>query len=186
MNQNLSPYKLEELFDVEFLKKNALEIHAFGLGFIQIKLSPHHRLHIYCPEVKITTTDEEVHDHRYSFLSHVLKGKLEHSSYALVEGETHLLTYESCKKDIKIETPLTLTGLKLLESFTLSQGSSYFLHKDTLHQVKAEHTVTFLIRETPSKDLARVIFKKEKQPTCPFSSDLDKELLWKIVERELK
>lgn len=187
MSEFLSFKEKDKLFDLEFLKKNCLEIHAFGLGFIQIKLSFHHRLHIYCPDVKVTSGEEEVHDHRYDFKSEILRGEIENLIYDINEGDTHLIHFENCRPEKleKTKEPRPCT-LKFSHSFLLKEGSSYVLDKDLLHKVRAKYAITFLTRKNPEKDLARVIQKKEEELICPFSVNLPESELWRLVERELK
>jgi len=173
--------------DYRFLKKNHKFIHAFGLGFIQIKLSDTQRVHIYTDEVKNTTHQEEIHDHRYNFKSEVIKGTLTNKIYSVIPGDDYVLTEENCSgnKQLKIKEP-TPCSIKLLNSVVMSQGTTYFMDKDTLHRVETNRCITFLDREETKKDLATIIYPKEVSLICPFSVNLDEDALWSIVKKEIE
>lgn len=181
-----------QFLDIKFLKQNAKMIHAFGLGFIQIKLSDTIRLHVYCSDVKITTDPEDLHDHRYNFESHILKGKLVNEIYSIFDGDTHKLSFESCvpgwQKNVSNDAVQSINpcSVKLLSLSQLSSGSSYFMEKDTFHRVETERCITIVTREIPSKAMARVItLRGHQELTCPFSVNLPEDILWRIVEREI-
>lgn len=168
-----------------YVKANAVKIHSFGLGFIQIKLSDNERIHVYCPEVNITAGEEEVHDHRYDFHSMILKGKLTNKIYRIVDGDDFLVTYENCSpiKAPKTVSPLPC-NLKLLSSSEMTKGSGYFMEKDTLHRVETERCITHLKLGPKEKTMAKVIHKKGEAIICPFSANMDEAKLWELVERE--
>lgn len=178
--------------DVAQLRSACYEIHAFGLGFIQIKLTPSSRFHLYTREVKQTTEPEDVHDHRYGFMSTVLQGSLQNTLWSVSEdpqGE-FLVSGVTCKKGESGEQrPLFACRLDKLAQFTLGPGGVYSLERDAFHQVEAlqEGTITWLRRELPTKDLARVARRKDSSPVCPFSANTwtDDEL-WNIYEKAVE
>lgn len=172
----------------DFLKKNCKFIHAFGLGFIQIKLNDTERVHIYTPKVKTTTHPEEVHDHRYAFESKIIKGSLTNKIYQVVEGDKFYLTEENCTPNKTVsESPKCIScNVKLICSTTMEKGTVYFMDKDTLHRVETDRCITFLTRKSIQKDTAKVIFPKEVSLTCPFSVNKSEDDLWKIVKEEIE
>lgn len=179
---------------LEDLKKRAKKIHYFGLGFIQIKLNNHERVHFYTTTLPPIVDMEEVHDHRYDFYSFVLSGMYHHELFEIQEGTTHLLTEETCvdpnvadvqqsntqEKTTPRPCSITKTG-----EVWMKEGSHYFIEKNVLHRVNTENAITFLIRETPTKGRARVVCRKETKKVCPFRDTLSEELLWDIVAQEL-
>src|SRR5271170_5939334 len=89
--------------DLKALKKNHARLYYFGLGFIQLKINEWERLHFY--SAKLPPITEDIHNHRYGFLSRILKGKLGNhvfdiSDVANPDGK-HLLVNESCNPEIK-------------------------------------------------------------------------------------
>ena len=174
---------------IDYLKKNCSKIHAFGLGFIQIKLGLEDRVHIYCPEAGLTTQEEEIHNHRYNFESSVLKGKLTNKIYEIKNSSSgsYRLVNEACNPDLpKDESFILVEEPILISSFTTTPGEKYFLHKDTFHRVQAEvGTITSLKRGPVEKSQAQVIAPQGLTLTCPFSLNLPEDQLWEIVRSYL-
>jgi hypothetical protein len=175
------------ILNIDFLVKNARVIHSFGLGFIQIKISPTERVHFYCPAVTLTTAPEDLHDHRYNFTSTILKGTLTNEIYvADLTGSGFRISDETCSPDVKAQVQLELDcSVKLLSSSTMASDSHYFIDKDVFHRVTTNRAVTYLKRDLPSKDFARVIRSKDSDPVCPFSANLPVDTLWEIVREEI-
>lgn len=170
------------------MRENCQEIHAFGLGFIQIKLGLSTRVHLYTDKVKQTTEPEEVHDHRYGFTSDVLMGSLTNELYHVNKDPEGNFTLRevTCKKGVEGESePLYHCELKSLGKFIQKAGSSYALQADTFHRVSAsEGTLTFLTRDPPPyPEHARVVGKRDRPLVCPFSANtFTVEELWGIYE----
>lgn len=180
---------------LEDLKKRAKKIHYFGLGFIQIKLNNHERVHFYTTTLPPIVDMEEVHDHRYDFYSFVLSGVYHHELFELREGSTHVLTEETCVDPNVIttkpsktlhETPSHPCSIIKTGEVWMKEGSHYFIEKNVLHRVSTENAITFLIRESPTKERARVVYKEGAPRVCPFRDIVSEELLWDIVAQELK
>lgn len=82
------PWTDEQLLDIKFLRGLGVIPHYFGLGFIQLKLSEHWRIHFWMPSwPTIPGAETEFHDHRYDFISKVLHGRLEQEVFEV--GPTH-------------------------------------------------------------------------------------------------
>lgn len=180
---------MNKYLDINFLQKNCSKIHAFGLGFIQIKLDIVNRVHVYCQEAGLTTQDEEIHNHRYDFTSQVLKGKLINKVYSVQidnQGQ-YLLVNEACNPDVP-KNPISqmVSEPKLMNTFVTIAGSEYFLDKDTFHRVQAENgTITWVQRGVVVKEQAQIVHPMEMQLTCPFSVNLPEKQLWEIVRKYL-
>ena len=93
------PMRTVKDIDLETLRRNHVRLYYFGLGFIQLKLDEVRRLHFY--SARLPPITEDVHNHRYGFLSRVLAGRLTNRVYALGQGESHVLVNETCNPDIK-------------------------------------------------------------------------------------
>lgn len=177
-----------QALDVNWLKKNCQRLYFFGLGFIQIKINDDYRVHIYTDKLPRSTTEEDVHNHRYGFTSWVLKGTLIQHTFRAVDtphGE-FFQTKETCNPNNKKEfekypCDLIRTGIQELKA-----GSSYSIHHDTLHRVFSTTAVTLLQRGPYEKDEADVVYRKGEPPGCPFATKVRGELLWEIIEEALR
>lgn len=172
----------------EWVKTKATMIHYFGLGFIQVKLRPTRRMHFYTDQLPTIMPGEEVHNHRYQFKSHILKGVLYNELFAAVQGDEFVRTQVSCTPDHSLSPDITveLVGLQSLGKFKLTTGCQYLMEHGTFHRVEAKNCVTLLERGDYLKEHAEVIRSTTTKPVCPFSQKIPEETLWNIVEKMLR
>jgi hypothetical protein len=176
--------------DVDDLRSVCYAIHAFGLGFIQIKLTPECRIHLYIHEVRQTTEPEDVHDHRYGFTSTILRGGLTNDVFHVtpdVRGEFSLSEVTCKPGSAEADRKLFDCSLTHVGSFMIGAGNLYTLAADTFHRVSAQDgTITMLHREQPTKEFARVAKRKEQGMVCPFSANVfSEDELWEIYEQSV-
>ena len=185
--------------DLDYLKSFRKRIYYFGLGFIQVILSPSHRLHFYSPELPAIT--EDIHNHRYDFISKVVKGELTQTCYALSDWglwfekpdppdgtpNVYIAKEESCNPNIKTESPTKLVHLwpYATGSETYQEGESYIVKHYEQHTVKATNCITSLVRGHYKKQAAVVYYPRGKTPVCPFSKEIPEPELWEIIGRML-
>lgn len=162
----------------------------FGLGFIQLKINEHQRIHFWVPEwPTIPGADNELHDHRYTLTSTILKGEIHNQIYAPFPSPhpTHELIEVSCKPNSTQEpqildrvTPVFLT------SFVSKVGDTYTLSPDAFHMAHTVGpTVTFVQRGDVIKDMARVIRPLDSAFVCPFSIRYSEQQCWEKIEEIL-
>lgn len=177
---------MKQYLDLNYLKTHCTKIHGFGLGFIQIKLGDHERVHVYSKKIKITSSAEEIHNHRYDFTSHVLKGVLVNKLYQVIPdiNGSFLLVNEACNPLIpKHVDTLKVKEPSLMGEFTSQENMSYFLHKDVFHQVEAEDgTISLVRRSDVVKSMAQVVYPENQTNICPFSHTYSEEELWSFVK----
>lgn len=171
--------------DIEKLRKAHTVVQYFGLGFVQVKLSPTERIHYYHPNLSASIPEESAHNHRYGFVSNILKGQLIQTMFRESNGDEFQKTQETCM--VNEETTLeeiALTGLVKTSEYCLSAGSKYFIDDEQIHKVRAEgKTVTHIHRPQKAlKELADVYTPVSKDLLCPFASTLSAEELWDIIE----
>ena len=191
MIQNLQDLKIENL------KGDCARLYYFGLGFIQLKLNEIERLHFYSPRIPAIT--EDVHNHRYGFISRILKGQLVNHLYRVDQypqsfedsAQKPILDYtvnnESCNPEIK--TPrLSIPATALLENITTYiEGQSYVMTPTMFHRVETNGpTITHLIRGHKVSEMAQVVLPKYATPVCPFSQKIPENELWEIIEEMIK
>lgn len=171
---------------IESLKKHCTLIHYFGLGFIQIKLGDRYRIHFYTETLPAIISDEEIHNHRYDFTSHILHGTFTQKTYQVIPGGTHTIEDESCTEGIMSGTQPDACGIRLLTSETYTAGSHYTISHETFHTVQTTDAVTLLDRKPYAKSFAQVIRPATTAKTCPFSKKIPEAELWSIVEKILE
>lgn len=172
----------------DYLKDNHRMIHFFGLGFIQIKLDDHDRVHIYHPELPAFV--EEPHDHRYDFHSTVLVGTLTNIFYEFVSCEPtatrDYLAETSCDPENTADTTPIPVRLVRKKTITTHAGASYYVGFDQFHTVHPTGMcATYLQRSPICKDYARTIRREGAPPVCPFSKTIAEDHLWEYVDRVL-
>lgn len=176
--------------DLDYLKSLNKSPAWFGLGFIQLKLNDYERLHFYHPDMHSEMNNEEVHDHRYSFLSTVLKGELRNEIYYF-EPETngqYIKEQVSCDSNNPIiDSDLIYGNLFHLFTSTTIQDNVYAIEKNTLHRVSTisypDTVITLVTREYPySKQYANIVRNKNFPRKCPFETKLEDRLLWRLIE----
>ncbi len=168
---------------IEMLKREGLP-QWFGLGFIQVKTSNLTRYHFWHPDLMPDVHDEEIHDHRYRFTSHVLRGEI----------SNEIFHAEPCAHgDYQIEQVTCNEGeeaiigqrclVRKLCSTNMRAGDVYTMEPDTLHRSTAlQKSVTKLEREMPyAKQFATVIRKHDEERACPFRNTKPQRELWDYV-----
>jgi hypothetical protein len=181
MNENLDQY-----LDANYLRSTAEHApHWFGLGFIQLKLNHVQRIHFWHPGLVADLPDEELHDHRYNFTSHILKGQLTNEVWQFVTADTgtlELITV-SCTPGASEEPVAISRGFTvMLASHTMQAGDHYRMHMDTLHRIRASHAITLLERDAITKDLARVVRNPAMTFVCPFAAPKPVDELWELIK----
>lgn len=185
-------YTSIEQVHLEDLKSKATKIHYFGLGFIQIKLGAHERIHFYTNKLPPIVNKEEVHDHRYDFYSYILSGNFYQETFITTKGDTHIVREESCTAPEAADyiqpssNKEAFVSLQKTGEQYFTQGSCYYIESNTLHSVSGDEAITFLVRSDYTKDKALVVAAQGKEKVCPFSKQLQEEELWKIVEEMLR
>ncbi len=176
----------ENYRDVELIRKNCIKIHAFGLGFIQIKLNKDENIHLYTSRVKKTVGKEEIHTHVRSFDSVCLQGKITNYIYGVcpVSRGDYELVRTSCQPDF---TPSYREEVEIYENirFEIVAGSRYSLEQSVFHRAEAEEgTITHVTKQgepLTKFGLANVVRPKKTIPICPFSANVfTEEELWQI------
>lgn len=181
----------EQALDINWLKANAKMIHFFGLGFIQIKINDEYRVHIYTDKLP-STTEEDVHNHRYDFESTILKGIFYQTLFFFEEDPAGdwLKIQESCNPNNKVEStpaPVKYAGQINMKHYGGYEDSDhYVISHDQFHRVRSTNAVTLVKRGPYKKDLADVVYKRGTELKCPFSVKATEEQLWSIVEEALK
>lgn len=161
----------------------------FGLGFIQLKINDNERFHFYHPSLlPIINIEEEVHNHRYDFISEVLIGELNNKIYHFnsnIDGK-YMKEYESCNPNItlsKEEKNFQIGDLNLFTCLKVTKGEKYFMDNRTFHTLETSTCMTKLTRSQHLQKYAEVIRPIDSEPICPFSAKLSESECWNIIEK---
>lgn len=169
--------------DINFLKNNHQMIHFFGLGFVQLKLDNQLRMHFYHPDIKPITPDEEIHNHRYDFISNIIAGSFSQELFKVTSGDSDFyMIEENCKSEklvdpVKVPVIITSLGFNHYKA-----GDSYTCVTSDFHRVKTDFAITRLYRGQIMSDNALVIKNKNDESICPFSKQLSNNECWEIIE----
>ena len=161
----------------------------FGLGFVQCKINEKERIHFYHPSLVPTVNIvEEIHNHRYDFVSKILKGTLNNKMYHFLPGkQTHYKQSESCNETVKIEDNPKELGYISLFSYEIHQGGqTYSLHNSNFHTIETSLCVTHLRRTPYKKEFANAIRPLQAVEVCPFSKKMSEADCWDSIKECLK
>jgi hypothetical protein len=174
------------ILDIDYVKKHNTRMYNFGLGFIQVVFSESQRAHYYTD--KIPNLNDEIHNHRYNFTSKIIKGCFVQDKYKLINGDSHLLTNESCNKEREIEHNINIpVGVELIEKKTYEADQVYSIFFNEFHNVDyIGDTITFLTRGSIITDYAQVLMENGKEKVCPFSNRMNDDELYQIIESVIK
>jgi hypothetical protein len=175
--------------NIDWLKNNHEMVHFFGLGFIQLKINKMERLHFYTDLLPKTANDEEIHNHRYNFVSRILGGLLyqeifEISTIKVLNSEFYV-TQETCSAEHKEFPKVDCDVNKVFAQF-YDEGTSYYIDHNTFHKVKSANAITHVMRSDYKKELSDVVFKKTQEKVCPFSIKKTSDELFQIIEQIIK
>jgi hypothetical protein len=158
----------------------------FGLGFIKVRLSDRMSCNFYHPELIATVGPEEVHDHRYDFISTVYAGELTNEIFTVFhepDNPTHSVWDATCKEGEE-EQKLYDARTELQNIFILTAGSTYTMQKDQFHKVSADQgAITYLSRQLPIvKKTSRVLRAIGAPPACPYATKIPVDELYAKIE----
>jgi hypothetical protein len=156
----------------------------FGLGFIQIKLNDTQRMHFWHPSLSADTPEEDLHDHRYFFTSHVVAGETIHDEWFFRKDESgdHEMVAVNCKPgSAGEEQHLGFGRVEAGGSYTMVAGSKYTFPPTGYHRIRAERCVTFLERGPVLTELATVIRPLGTPAVCPFERQIPEPQLWDCI-----
>lgn len=158
----------------------------FGLGFIQCKINEKERIHFYHPDLKPTVNSlEEIHNHRYDFVSKILRGSINNKMYHFFDSRenTHYKQSESCNENIKIEDNNKELGfISLFSDLTHKTNETYSLHHTNFHTIETDFCITHLKRTIYKKEFADVVRPIDGKVICPFEKKLSQDDCWTIIK----
>jgi hypothetical protein len=177
------------MLTIDFLKETGTKPYYFGLGFIQCKIDEQNRYHFWHPELTPTVPEEQIHDHRYTFTSTIIRGSIIHETYTYIpnpKGSWEKLKV-SCNPNDEVdydnpENYPIRCDIKLTGSYNLIQGSTYTFIEREFHKSRANLAITHLKREPTMHHFAQVIKPISESLICPFEKKIPESELWEMIE----
>jgi hypothetical protein len=163
--------------------------HYMGLGVVKYPFCKNQSYHFYSDRAKILV--EDIHEHRFSFTSRVLKGKLKNYIYE-IDGtdptSTLRVERKECAPDSQQE--ILLSNINLIErcTFITEPNQEYRMHYTTLHKIECLTTkvITHIYKELPfAQTTPRFIADETKPSVCAFSEPKTVNECWDIIEYTL-
>lgn len=167
----------------------------FGLGFIKVRLDKHRSMNFYDPQLTATVGPEEVHDHRYDFTSTIIAGYLVNEIYAAdiwfpsgigapnPAGHSHAAWDATCMEGEE-ERIIGYGTPEKTNTFMLTAGSIYTMHRDQFHSVASQGgCITGIYRKEIVKSFARVLRPVGEPAMCPYANKMPEDELMLRIER---
>lgn len=167
-------------------------ISLHGLGFIQVQLPSDQRLHVWHPELPRRACFEHsaVHNHRFSFTSQVLAGKLIDQPHTVIQDEagTHIAYSHSAPRTQSGGRPWTPTGKVTLRPHAelhYNPGTRYYVEAYAYHLSRPGgdgRVATLLTKHDEGERGAESICKAGIEPDAEFDRfQLSPATLWGYV-----
>lgn len=190
----------------DLLKMNPTpEVHGNGFIILRLRCYPEVRLDIWSPDLQHQTTNTEIHDHRFGFVSKVLLGVLNHVEYKVEEFKEYVKNkqdilsrsdlFYKCKCE-KItgglqETKLIMNMNKIFkvserQNLLLKAGSIYRFEPYKFHCSKGIGlTATLLKKEELDKEyIPYVLCQISQQPDNEYSRyKYEVTYIWQIIKK---
>lgn len=128
------PYQFNNILDKSYRHQNGFHKIVIAEGAL-FKL----RLHIFEKMPEIQVPMENIHNHRWNFASHILKGSLKMEIYEKSDHGRDVFfdyDYNPSKQGNKYEVNLCgVTKLKLRSERIYSSGDTYYMNNHELHRI---------------------------------------------------
>lgn len=180
---------------VEILRSNGRQPRVHGNGFIQLDLTDRVRLHAWGDRrIPKQQVDVPLHDHVFSFDSHVLLGKLQDQLFDVHESETGPYRAHRAALRHGQDTILVPEGGRLDivpgRTIVVRAGEMYHMPKGVVHQsTPLEASISIIVKDGPSLAQGgaspRVFVPVGTDVAIANDFDRDaaapKDLLWQII-----
>jgi hypothetical protein len=163
--------------------------HYLGLGVIKCRVGNDRAYHFYCDRAEVLVN--QIHDHRFSFKSTILRGELKNYIYEIAGTDpTSTLQVErgECKKGAERTIEVHNAKMKEICNYTNVEGGSYYMPYDTLHQIErlSPVVVTYIEKEPFSQMEPRFVVDTSEPRVCAMSKPKTQDECWEIIDYALK
>ena len=174
--------------NLEYLKSWGKTPQMNGLGFIWLNRTANERWNFYHPTLTPVVVDE-YHNHRSTFRSVIMQGKLFNKRGVLVEGEQvtrNIDCISFLKKGETPDFPIVEHGVRIWEFETEEHnvGDIYEMGANELHKVWVEEPTVTKLTRMPGDTAGLAVYDIDKKPLCPFADFVTPEdKCWEIIEQ---
>tara|TARA_B100000902_G_scaffold308041_1_gene297042 strand:- start:77 stop:622 length:546 start_codon:yes stop_codon:yes gene_type:complete len=157
-----------------------------GLGFVWI-MNGEDRYNFYHPEL-LPIGVQQYHNHRYSFVSTILKGKFCNRRAELVEGNKELWAIDCVGEQSKLkggESVKLDNGVDIFEGEVeyLNEGDSYYMNQNEYHIAWAETPAITHLEQMGEPIQGLGVYHRYDYHHCPIADfKLPHHLCWEIIE----
>jgi hypothetical protein len=164
-----------------------------GNGFIQVDIGPDLRLHVWskkAPQAQNVYTP--IHNHSFSFLSRIIKGRLMNKVYQTCPGQSHKVYVAITRdhQDTRLEACGLTSGVLLETDHIYEAGADYSFPAGEFHEsVPLENPTVTIMRKVAKHHLILplVLVPRDIEPDNDFNRYRHgEEALDKIVMEALK
>ena len=155
-----------------------------GNGFVQLYLTSTTRLHVFHPSLPPKVHNSLIHDHRWDMYSHVLLGRLTHSTYHLTPMG-HMAVYEApeASKAHELVQKGSYYNTEHTGNNVFAAGSEYWLPRHQFHASEASVlTMTFIEKSNQSKRPCRILAPNNETPDHAFGYTIPETAMWSAIE----
>ena len=179
---------LDKPLSLDYLKSLGATPHYNGLGVVKLPINKKYSYHFYSELAPIMC--ENIHEHRFSFKSTVLKGTLRNFIYTIKTGNPDSsLVMEQGRCVSGSDKTVIRTEFDLEDSLTFDTvaGQYYWIRHDQLHKVQAitNTVITFVEKEPEVMGEGRLIQDVAHPQPCAFSAPKPAAECWDIIEYTL-
>lgn len=183
---------INDTIDFDDIKREATGIRVHGNGFIQIDIDAHRRVHVFGhPKLARQSIPTPVHNHRFGFVSRVLRGRLINVRYDVALSPVGALApYRAFTpmprqdEDTVLVDYGMLVYLRRAAPECLLRSESYQIEPGEFHETLAnEPAVTLMTKcNTYPEIVPMVLCAYGQQPDNDFMRyDFDDSELWRLV-----
>lgn len=170
--------------------------HGIGAlqGYIVENVEPEVRVHVWSKRLLKPGMDQsgDVHDHRFSMVSHVLAGTIDHEEfreYEHPEGryEMMALTHARAAADTNYHGPTTVLVGRfhvMRNRISISAGQSYTFPAQQFHRSpvdRGEVAVTCVEKHGQVDVPARLLYPVDREPVMAFGHEMDQGLINSVL-----
>ncbi len=182
--------------DIDALRKLDGTLHSPAQDVVGLSVGASELYHFYSDN---TANIDDIHNHRRSFTSKVVKGVLRNNLYDIIDNPDSnfsVLTGQ-CLQFCKASQNLCFDNLKVVReniepmlsaSFETAAGNMYFLNYNTFHNLerKTPTVITHILWRDIQQASPQFIRDMNNGIKCEYNTSISDNKMWEIIEHTLE